>query len=51
MSTTNNIVNLMVIYEKRNKPVHRTGQGLENKKNTKELGDINLVQQPLFNPK
>ena len=28
MSTTNNIVNLMFIYENRNKPVHRTGRGL-----------------------
>jgi len=28
MSTTNNIVDLMLIYENRNKPVHRRGRGL-----------------------
>jgi len=31
MSTTNNIVNLMLIYENRNKPAHRMGQGLVGK--------------------
>jgi len=32
MSMTNNIVNMMLIYESRNKPVHRTDQGLVLKK-------------------
>jgi len=28
MSTINNIIKLMFIYETRNKPLHRTGRGL-----------------------